>query len=121
MTGQLPARWQPGYIFSAEAQPNGTLVAAACSDGILRVWDSRSGHLQKVCNVPLYRGMTAACAWDADGNCVASVATGGDIVVLVRKSSCGAMLQSEHFRTTSLMVAWPDLLSPAIRSKWACL
>lgn len=88
VAGQLPARWQPGYIFSAEAQPGGTLVAAACSDGILRIWDSRSSQLQKMCNVPLYQGMTAACAWDAAGYCVASVATSGDIVVLVRKPSC---------------------------------
>lgn len=83
VTGQLPARWQPGYIFSAEAQPSGSLVATACSDGVLRVWDCQSGQMQHVCSVPQYRGMTAACAWDAEGHCIASVATNGEIVVLV--------------------------------------
>lgn len=86
VTGHLPARWQPGYIFGAEAQPGGTLVATACSDGILRIWDGHSSQLQTVCNVPLYQGMTAACAWDANGCCVASVATNGDMVVLVRQT-----------------------------------
>lgn len=80
--GQLPARWQPGYIFSAEAQPSGSLVATACSDGVLRVWDCRFGQMQNVCSVPLYRGMTAACAWDAEGHCIASVATNGEMVAL---------------------------------------
>lgn len=88
VTGQLPARWQPGYIFSAEAQPSGSLVATACSDGVLRVWDCRFGQMQNVCSVPLYRGMTAACAWDAEGHCIASVATNGEMVALVRQYFC---------------------------------
>ena len=84
LAGQTPARWQPGYIFSAKPQPGGSLVATACSDGVMRVWDLRSGQLHSVCSLALHEGMAAACAWDPRGHCVASVATDGNITALVQ-------------------------------------
>lgn len=57
-------------------------MATACSDGVLRLWDTSASQLQQ-CSVPLYGGMSAACAWDPDGLCIASVATSGDVVVVV--------------------------------------
>ena len=81
--GTLPARWQSGSIFSAKPQPAGSLIATACSDGVLRLWDLRSGSLANALSLPLFHGMTAACAWEPNGHCIASAATGGDICALV--------------------------------------
>lgn len=41
----MPERWQAGHIFSVRPQPAcaGALLAAACSDGALRVWDRSGG------------------------------------------------------------------------------
>ncbi|DBB01735.1 hypothetical protein WJX77_008173 [Trebouxia sp. C0004] len=78
----VPARWQPGYVFSAKTQPGGSLVATACSDGVLRVWDLRSQQLHTVCSLPLHEGMAAACAWDAHGHCLSSIATNGSITAM---------------------------------------
>ena len=84
ISGQaVPTRWQPGYIFSAKIQPGGSLVATACSDGVLRVWDVRTQQLQSVCSLPLHEGMTAACAWGAHGHCITSVATNGIVTAVV--------------------------------------
>lgn len=81
--GTLPARWQSRSIFSAKPQPAGSLIATACSDGVLRLWDLRSGSLANTLSIPLFDGMTAACAWEPNGHCIASAATGGDICALV--------------------------------------
>lgn len=78
----VPARWRPGYVFSAKTQPGGTLVATACSDGVLRVWDLRSQQLHTVCSLPLHEGMAAACAWDTYGHCLSSIATNGSITTV---------------------------------------
>ena len=48
--GAIPERWQPGYIFSLAAQPGraqgqGTLLAACCSDGSMRVWGREGSAL----------------------------------------------------------------------------
>ncbi len=41
----MPERWQAGHVFCVRTQPPGAgaLLAAACSDGALRLWDSRGG------------------------------------------------------------------------------
>ncbi len=41
----MPERWQPGHVFSVRPQPGsaGALLAAACSDGALRLWDRGGG------------------------------------------------------------------------------
>ena len=83
MAGSIPARWQAGSIFSAKPQPGGSLIATACSDGVLRAWDLRSGQLVNSLSIPVHDGMMAACAWDPNGYCIASVATAGDMSVLV--------------------------------------
>ena len=43
--GAMPERWQPGHVFSVRPQPAsaGVLLAAACSDGALRIWDRGGG------------------------------------------------------------------------------
>ncbi len=43
----LQAGATPSYIFGCARQPGGTLVAAACCDGVLRFWSLRpTGHLE---------------------------------------------------------------------------
>ena len=88
----VPARWRPGYVFSAKTQPGGSLVATACSDGVLRVWDLRSQQLHTVCSLPLHEGMAAACAWDAHGHCLSSIATNGSITAMVNSRCCNVIV-----------------------------
>jgi len=92
----VPARWRPGYVFSAKTQPGGSLVATACSDGVLRVWDLRSQQLHTVCSLPLHDGMAAACAWDAHGHCLSSIATNGSITAMVNSRCCNVNLPGRH-------------------------
>ena len=53
IAGATPERWQPGHVFSVRPQPAGagTLLAAACSDGALRIWDRGAGTLAPVAAV----------------------------------------------------------------------
>ena len=68
------------------------MVATACSDGVLRVWDLRSQRLHTVCSLPLHEGMAAACAWDAHGHCLSSVATNGSITAMVNSRCYNVMM-----------------------------
>jgi len=38
----LPDRWQPGYLFNLEPDAEEALAAAACSDGLVRIWSLRT-------------------------------------------------------------------------------
>ncbi|DBA84364.1 TPA: hypothetical protein ACH3X2_006216, partial [Trebouxia sp. C0005] len=112
ISGQaVPARWRPGYVFSAKSQPGGTLVATACSDGVLRVWDLRSQQLHTVCSLPLHEGMAAACAWDAHGHCLSSIATNGSITAMEALHNCTHVSHSLKpcYALTRLKMAlsWP--------------
>lgn len=100
----VPARWRPGYVFSAKSQPGGTLVATACSDGVLRVWDLRSQQLHTVCSLPLHEGMAAACAWDAHGHCLSSIATNGSITAMVNSRCCNVMVPGWY--AVHFMMLW---------------
>jgi len=99
----VPARWRPGYVFSAKTQPGGSLVATACSDGVLRVWDLRSQWLHTVCSLPLHEGMAAACAWDAHGHCLSSIATNGSITAMVN-SRCRNVMVPGWYAAIFLML-----------------
>ncbi len=88
----VPPRWRPGYVFSAKTQPGGSLVATACSDGALRVWDLQSQRLHTVCSLHLHEGMAAACAWDAHGHYLSSIATNGSITAMVNIRCCNIVV-----------------------------
>ncbi|KAK9838098.1 hypothetical protein WJX81_001298 [Elliptochloris bilobata] len=96
--GAVPKRWQPGHVFCVRPQPPGAgaLLAAACSDGALRLWDRGSGavgagDLAPVAAVRLHNAMGAAVAWDPAGRHVASVATDGTVVVMDVRRLQGAL------------------------------
>ncbi|BDA49586.1 probable WD repeat and SOCS box-containing protein 1 [Coccomyxa sp. Obi] len=81
--GSIPERWQPGYVFSLAAQPEGgKLMAACCSDGSVRAWAHESDGLSPVTGVRLHNAMGSAAAWHADGHRIAATFIDGSISVL---------------------------------------
>ncbi|KAG2422403.1 hypothetical protein HXX76_016048 [Chlamydomonas incerta] len=60
---------KPAYIFAVTRQPAGTLVAAACCDGAVRLWSLRpSGHLDWAGQISLPGSpMCTGCAFADDG------------------------------------------------------
>lgn len=83
----MPERWQAGHIFNAKQMPNGgSLIAAACSDGALRMWrlSSSFNSLESHSASQKYGpGMGACCAWNPQGTQVASLSTNGTLALLV--------------------------------------
>jgi hypothetical protein len=66
--GAMPERWQAGHVFCVRAQPPcaGALLAAACSDGALRLWDSRGGGAGRgLAAVAATRSAQGPASWGA--------------------------------------------------------
>jgi WD40 repeat protein len=91
--GDIPQRWQEGLLFGVAAQPDGPLVAAACSDGNLRLWaaDGGGAALGPLCTLPWNDAMGSDCSFGQQGE-LAAVSQDGAVVVLdVRQA--GSCLQ----------------------------
>lgn len=83
--GSIPERWQPGYVFSLVAQPDGgRMLGACCSDGSVRAWAREAGGLGSVTGLRLQNAMGSAAAWNADGHRIAATFIDGSISVLAR-------------------------------------
>jgi WD40 repeat protein len=96
-TGSIPERWQPGYVFSLGAQPDGgKLLAACCSDGSVRAWAHEGGGLTALTGLRLHNAMGSAAAWHADGRRIAATFSDGSISVLA----------STHFAPFRLSHPW---------------
>lgn len=102
-TAPLPPRWAAAHVFGAAAQPatapptSRPLVAAACSDGALRLWACESsgrsgGAFTPLLGVRVHAGAVASSlAWAPDGRAVAVGASDGSLALIdIRKPSVAA-------------------------------
>ena len=67
----------PGSVYGAAWSPDGTRLATACGDGLVRVWDAAAGRLQRT-----LAGHRLAVNWVAfspDGSRLASCASDGTV------------------------------------------
>eukprot|EP00873_Tetraselmis_striata_P013110 jgi/Tetstr1/433374/TSEL_022659.t1 len=71
-----------GYIFGARERPGGGLIAAPCSDGVLRLWEAAPGAARPLSAIRLHDGVGTSVAFEAEGNLLASASTDGSLVVL---------------------------------------
>lgn len=79
----VPERWRQGCLFGIAAQPDGPLVAAACSDGNLRLWSAEGGGaaLLPLCTLPWNQAMGSDCAF-GPGQELAAVSQDGSLIVM---------------------------------------
>jgi WD40 repeat protein len=74
----------PSVVNSASYSPDGTTIATVGSDGVLRLWDARSGRRRL--EVPTGLGQLYAAVFSPNGRVVA---TAGSNVVTLRDSTTG--------------------------------
>ncbi len=86
--------------------PTGALIAAACGDGTVRIWDEAMGYLIRVLNGQC--GPTLSVTWSPDGAQLISGAADGQI--LVWELQTGSLLRTlTHHEASVLSLSWsPD-------------
>nr|WP_030490998.1 pentapeptide repeat-containing protein [Micromonospora chokoriensis] len=86
--------------------PEGSMIAAAGGDGVVRVWDTSTGRLVR--GLPGKGGTVWSVRWSPDGRHLASA--GGDGVVRIWDAGSGKLAGTlDHHERRVLSVAWsPD-------------
>lgn len=84
----LPTSFVQGLTFS----PSGDLVAAACYDGVVRIWRVSDGRLMRTLEV--HNAFVLSVAFSPDGQRIAS--GGGSAVVRVWRVGDGRLLETLH-------------------------
>ena len=72
LTGELVAGFQQGFVHALDLSPDGQLLAAACTDRKIRIWDVNSQILQ--CTLSAHSTLAQCLKFSPDG---ALLATGG--------------------------------------------
>ncbi|GLC52638.1 hypothetical protein PLESTB_000651900 [Pleodorina starrii] len=97
---------RPAYIFDVARQPGGSLVAAACCDGVIRLWSLRpTGRLEWAGQLALPGGpMLTGCAFAADGSLLGVCSREGRLLELDVRTL--ELMSSRQLPASPLAVAY---------------
>jgi len=84
----------PAPIRTAAAAPDGSLVAAACDDGRVRVFDGETGELRGV-YLNTWRHPSDALAFSPDGRYIAADRNGADVVLIDLEADSAPLVLNE--------------------------
>jgi len=78
----LPPDPTRGYVFGAREAAGSGLLAAPCSDGVLRLWEASSGAAKPLSALKLHSSVGTSVAFNAAGHLLASASGDGSLVVV---------------------------------------
>jgi uncharacterized protein YjiK len=100
---RVETAWHRGGVYGVAFSPDGTRLATACDDRVVRIWEARTGRLLQT--LQGHSGVVTSVAWTADGERLA--AGSSDETARVWEATTGRLMHTlqGHMRGVT-SVAW---------------